>query len=186
MASYRHEAADLALAAGVDLLHLTCDWREVETIDGVNRYIRTLRELHGHLVDLGRRDAITVLASGPIAAAEHVPKAIILGADLVAADLALYAALECVPPNHALHLGRFPEDFPLTDAEWGAQRVANLISAWRDQLLEILGAMGMREVRRLRGDVGRAIFQEEAEREAFADIRVREPVKVPAKEVTAE
>jgi len=56
----------------------------------------------------------------------------------------------------------------------------NLMNAWRDQLLEILGAMGMREVRRLRGDVGRAIFQDEAEREAFADIKVR----APAKEVT--
>ncbi len=186
MASYRPEAADLALAAGADLLHLTCDWREVETIDGVNRYISTLKALHGRLVDLGRRDAISVLASGPIAAAEHVPKAILLGADLVAADLALYAVLECVPPNHALHLGRFPEDFPLTEAEWGTQRVANLISAWRDQLLEILGAMGMREVRRLRGDVGRAIFQEEAEREAFGDIRVREAARAPAKEVIVE
>ena len=182
--AYRREAVDLALDAGADLIHFTADWRDVDTIDGVNRYIRTLRELHGHLVDLSRRDAVTVLASGPIAAAEHVPKTIILGADLVAADLALYVAMECVPPNHALHLGRFPGDFPLTDADWAAQRVVNLMNAWRDQLLEILGAMGMREVRRLRGEMGRAIFQEEAEREAFGDIRVRAPSKEP-KEVTA-
>ena len=37
----------------------------------------------------------------------------------------------------------------------------NLMAAWRDQLLEVLGAMGMREVRRLRGELGRAMFQEE-------------------------
>jgi len=177
VAAYRREAIDVAMEAGVDLIHLTCDWRDVDTPDGVARYVRTLRDLHGHLVDRSLRDTISVLASGPIAAAEHVPKAIILGADLVAVDLALYAVLECVPPNRALRLGRFPEDLPPSDNAWGAQRIANLVNAWRDQLLEILGAMGMREVRRLRGDVGRAIFQEEAEREAFTDIPVREPAK---------
>ena len=177
LAAYRREAIDLAMEAGVDLIHLTCDWRGVDTLDGVSQYIRTLRDLHGHLVERSVRDTISVLASGPIAAAEHVPKAIILGADLVAVDLALYAVLECVPPNRALRLGRFTEDLALSDAAWGAQRIENLMNAWRDQLLEILGAMGMREVRRLRGDVGRAIFQEEAEREAFADVKLREPAK---------
>jgi hypothetical protein len=177
LSSYDRDAMDMALEAGVDLIHFTCDWKEVDGIDGVNRYIRTLRDLHGYLVELSKRDAVTVLAGGPIAAAEHVPKTIILGADLVAPDLALYAVMECVPPNHALHLGRFPEEFPLSDVPWGTQRVVNLMNAWRDQLLEILGAMGMREVRRLRGETGRAIFQDEAEREAFGDIKVRAPAK---------
>jgi glutamate synthase domain-containing protein 2 len=40
------------------------------------------------------------------------------------------------------------------------------MAAWRDQLLEALGAMGMREVRRLRGEVGRVIFHE-TEAKAF-------------------
>ena len=182
VAAYDRDAVDMALEAGVDLIHYTCDWKDVDTIDGVNKYIATLRDLHGYLVERAKRDTVTVLASGPIAAAEHVPKTIILGADLVGVDLALYAVMECVPPNHALHLGRFPEEFPLSDVPWGTQRVVNLMNAWRDQLLEILGAMGMREVRRLRGDVGRAIFQDEAEREAFADIKVR----APAKEVVAQ
>ena len=54
--------------------------------------------------------------------------------------------------------------------EWGAQRIKNLSAAWRDQLLEILGAMGLREVRRMRGEMGRALFQKELEREAFSGI----------------
>jgi hypothetical protein len=54
--------------------------------------------------------------------------------------------------------------------EWGRQRIVNLIGSWRDQLLEILGAMGLREVRRLRGEIGRAMFQADLEREAFAGI----------------
>jgi hypothetical protein len=39
------------------------------------------------------------------------------------------------------------------------------MAAWRDQLLEVLGAMGMREVRRLRGELGRTIFQDTEEAE---------------------
>ncbi|MBC7250706.1 MAG: hypothetical protein H5T62_10530, partial [Anaerolineae bacterium] len=43
------------------------------------------------------------------------------------------------------------------------------MASWRDQLLEVLGAMGMREVRRLRGELGRTIFYEEEERK-FRDL----------------
>jgi hypothetical protein len=55
-------------------------------------------------------------------------------------------------------------------AKRGAQRLVNLIGAWNNQLLEILGAMGMREVRRLRGEVGRAMFIEDLEKEIFAPL----------------
>jgi hypothetical protein len=44
------------------------------------------------------------------------------------------------------------------------------MASWRDQLLEVLGAMGLREVRRLRGEMGRAMFQKDLEREAFGGI----------------
>jgi hypothetical protein len=53
------------------------------------------------------------------------------------------------------------------DPEWGTRRIGNLMSAWHAQLLEVLGAMGMREAARLRGEVGRALFFEELERETF-------------------
>ena len=56
------------------------------------------------------------------------------------------------------------------DEGWGVQRVKNLLGSWRDQLLEVLGAMGLREVRRLRGEMGRAMFQRDLEEEAFAEI----------------
>jgi hypothetical protein len=48
--------------------------------------------------------------------------------------------------------------------------VVNLVAAWHGQLLEVLGAMGMRDVRRLRGEAGRAIFREDIEKETFAHI----------------
>jgi hypothetical protein len=43
-------------------------------------------------------------------------------------------------------------------------------ASWRDQMLEILGAMGIREVRRLRGETGRAMFMKELEVETFAGV----------------
>ena len=55
----------------------------------------------------------------------------------------------------------------------GAQRMVNLVGAWNNQLLEILGAMGMREVRRLRGEVGRAMFKEDLDKEIFAPLFAR-------------
>jgi glutamate synthase domain-containing protein 2 len=56
------------------------------------------------------------------------------------------------------------------DTSYAVQRIVNLMGAWHSQLIEVLGAMGIREVRRLRGEVGRAMFQEDLEREAFGDL----------------
>jgi glutamate synthase domain-containing protein 2 len=121
-----------------------------------------LRQVHDHLVAASLRDSITLIASGGIAAAEHTPKAIICGADAVAIDFPILVALGCglwADVRHPCPV----EDREIEDPDWAAQRLVNLMSAWRDQLLEALGAMGMREVRRLRGETGRAIFRAEAE-----------------------
>ncbi len=58
-----------------------------------------------------------------------------------------------------------PVELESIDPVWGAKRIGNLFSGWHNQLLEILGAMGMREVRRLRGEMGRAMFYEDLEKE---------------------
>jgi glutamate synthase domain-containing protein 2 len=116
-----------------------------------------LREVHGRLVELGCRDQVALLVGGGIAAAEHVPKAMVCGADAVAVDLALVVALGCALWADVRR--PCPVEDMETDPGWGAQRLVNLMAAWRDQLLEVLGAMGMREVRRLRGEWGRTIFQ---------------------------
>jgi glutamate synthase domain-containing protein 2 len=61
-------------------------------------------------------------------------------------------------------------EMPNVDRRWAVQRLVNLMGSWRDQMLEILGAMGLREVRRLRGELGRAMFQDDLEQEAFGEI----------------
>ena len=117
----------------------------------------SLRTVHTHLVQRRWRDSLSFLVSGAIAAAEHVPKIIACGADAVVLDWVPIIAWGC---SLWADKGRCPVEDGEIDADWGAQRLVNLMAAWRDQLLEALGAMGMREVRRLRGEVGRVIFDE--------------------------
>ena len=156
-------------ASGVDVFHLVASYHG-RGQDG--RFVLDLiREAHRVFVSIGRRDEITLVGSGGIIAAEHIPKAIVCGLDAVALDTPLVVALqgqfvgECADSQSS----RFSLPPALT-VDWGVQRVNNLLASWRDQLLEVLGAMGLREVRRLRGEIGRAMFQQELEREVFAGI----------------
>lgn len=143
------------LRQGVRLFHLYAD---DEGRDLAGRALPdSLRAVHTHLVQRRWRDSLSFLVSGGIAAAEHVPKIIACGADVAVLDYVLVVAWGC-----ALWADKrtCPVEKRELDAEWGAQRLVNLMAAWRDQLLEALGAMGMREVRRLRGEVGRVIFDD--------------------------
>jgi glutamate synthase domain-containing protein 2 len=149
-------------AAGIGLVHLVADEAGCELTGDPPRFLTdVLQEAHHRLVAASRRDQVTLVASGGIAAAEHVPKALACGADAVAVDLALVVALGCGLWADVRH--PCPVEDLETDVEWGAQRIVNLMAAWRDQLLEVLGAMGLREVRRLRGELGRVIFQPKEE-----------------------
>ncbi len=129
--------------------------------------------IHRRLVKESLRDEVTLVSSGGITLAEHVPKAIICGTDLVGLDTTILVALQ----TRFLHDCPNPEagriEVEKFDPAWGEQRLVNLLASWHDQLIEILSAMGMRDVRRLRGDVGRAMFKEDLEKEAFVDIQHR-------------
>jgi len=155
---------------GIRVIHLCADTQGREIGGERPRFVRdALREIHGRLIQEGVRDEVTLIASGGIALAEHVAKAIICGADLVAVGVPLMVALGCrVCPGD--HNGSCPAYLQSIDAPYAAQRIVNLMGAWHSQLIEVLGAMGIREVRRLRGEVGRAMFQEDLEREAFGDL----------------
>ena len=171
---------------GIKVFQLSADLYGRERIPGgqPGRHIRdALREIHGQLVDWGIRDEITLVISGGIALAEHLAKSIICGADLAAIDTALLVALGCRvceranptstcesgnsnPTSH----GDCPIQIRSLDPDYACRRIVNLVGAWHGQLIEVLGAMGIREVRRLRGEMGRAIFLEEIMKEAFGDL----------------
>ena len=129
-----------------------------------------ISEAHKVFVDAGCRDEVTLLGSGGIIAAEHVPKAIICGLDAVALDTPLLVALQAQMVGQCADRETSAFQLPGMEMEWGVQRLKNLLASWRDQLLEVLGAMGLREVRRLRGEVGRAMFLKDLEREVFGGI----------------
>lgn len=151
--------AELA-RAGVGVVHLHAD--DMALAGGVP-LPDALRAVHKHLVDESLRDRISIVVSGGIAAAEHVAKALVCGADAVAIDWILMAAWGC---SLWADRGPCPVEQGQIEPDWAAQRVVNLMAAWRDQLLEVMGAMGMREARRMRGESGRAIFHH-AEEERF-------------------
>jgi hypothetical protein len=154
---------------GVHVFHLTADYHGR---GGDGAFVLDLiRAAHKTFVGAGVRDEVTLLGSGGVIAAEHVPKAIIAGLDGVVLDTPLLVALQATFSGEFTNsASAYCELPPGLTIDWGVQRLKNLMAAWRDQLLEILGAMGLREVRRLRGEIGRAMFQKDLEREAFAGI----------------
>jgi ferredoxin len=157
--------------AGAEVIHLVFDSHGRETDATQPRHARdVLREVHRALVKDGTRDQVTLVASGGIAQAEHMAKAIICGADLVAIDLPLLVAMECRLCGQCAEGEECPVSLEELDKDYAVRRVENLIGAWHQQLIEVLGAMGIREVRRLRGETGRAMFFEDLERDSFGRI----------------
>jgi len=165
--------AEALARAGVDAIHLACHWRGTRPDDtGPTTFVtRLLHEVHAALVRAGVRDELTMLVSGGIARAEHVPKAILLGADAVVLDVPLLAALGCRVCRNCLQEETCPAGIDRLDPKWAVRRIVNLMASWRNQLLEVLGAMGLRDVRRLRGEVGRGLFADRLEEEFFAELQ---------------
>jgi ferredoxin len=156
----------------IEVVHLVADLNGNEIGVKNPRFIKeVIREIHTNLIKNEKRDEITLIAGGGIALSEHVAKAIICGADLVSINLPLLIALEC-----RLCESCKPGDYcpakldKAIDLKYGAGRMINLMGAWHWQMVELMGAMGMREARRLRGDVGRAMFKDEIEEEIYGPI----------------
>jgi hypothetical protein len=175
-------AAELA-GAGAEIIHLASSHNARGAGDVSHLHLKELiRQTHLRLVEMKLRDTVTLLASGGIAMAEHVAKAIICGADGVVVDLPLLIALECRVCKKCLKGEPCPVQMDKLEIKKGAQRLVNLMGAWNNQLLEVLGAMGLREVRRLRGEVGRAMFVEDLQREIFGPLFARSAAEAGRRE----
>jgi len=164
-------ATELAHKQTIEVIHLVADTSGNQI--GVENppFIKdVVLQIHTSLVASGIRDEITLMAGGGIALAEHMAKQIICGADLVTINLPLLIALECYLCENCRTGLPCPARIEEINFDYGVGRMTNLIAARHDQLIEVMGAMGMREVRRLRGEVGRALFFEELEEEAFGKL----------------
>ncbi len=166
---------------GVEAVELVFDAHGRELDSPNPRHMRdVLREVHTELAKEGIRDLVTLIASGGIAQAEHVAKAIICGADLVAIDLPLMIAMECRLCGECERGEVCPIQLEEISEDLAVRRIVNMMAAWRNQLLEMLGAMGIREVRRLRGETGRCMFFEDLEASTFGRIFGRDRRKESA------
>jgi len=162
----------VALAsAGAEIVHLRADQNGRGF--GARRddfVIRLMKEVHVELLNRSMRDQLTLLVSGGLAMAEHVAKIVACGADGVVLDTALLVALECRLCEDCDSRSTCPVELDRLSADWGAQRIVNLIGSWHSQLIEVMGAMGLREVRRLRGEMGRVMFFEDLERDNMGPV----------------
>jgi hypothetical protein len=164
-------AIKLAESKEVEVIHIVADANGNEIGASKPQFIKDMtRQIHTTLIEKGCRDEITLMAGGGIALPEHMAKEIICGADLITINLPLLISLECHLCNSCKPGIVCPTKLEKIDINYGVGRMTNLIAAWHDQLIEVMGAMGMREVRRLRGDVGRAMFFENLEEETFGKL----------------
>lgn len=124
-------------------------------------------KVHRYLVAEGVRDEITVVASGGIRTAYDVAKAIALGADGCVIGTAEGVAVGCTHCGNC-ERGRGcqvgitttdPELSLLIDPEWGAQRIVNLYNSWARQWRTILGGLGLRSIRELRGRTDLLVYR---------------------------
>jgi len=156
--------------AGVSIFYLegTSDGM---TVDNSGLYLKDgIRNAHCALVEEGIRDEITLLAGGGISMAEHVPKSVICGVDALFVDTPILIALECRMCHRCEQGLPCPVEIESADPSWVGFRAVNLIGAWHNQLLEVMGAMGIRDVRRLRGEAGRAMFFEDLDKSIFGSL----------------
>jgi glutamate synthase domain-containing protein 2 len=103
-------------------------------------------KVHRFLEQEGIRDKVTLIVSGGLRTLHDIAKAIAV-------------ALGCIRCSRCESGRGCPRGIATTDAElaedvdleWGTQRIINLYSAWRKELVALLQRFGMRSVRELRG-----------------------------------
>lgn len=159
---------ELAEDENVEVIHFVADMNGDEI--GVKKpsFVKEMiQNIHTTLIDRGTRDEITLIAGGGIALPEHMAKAMLCGADLTSSYLPFLIALECHLCKVCKPGRPCPAKLETIDMDYAVGRMTNLVAAWHSQLIEVMGAMGMREARRLRGDAGRALFFEELEEQSF-------------------
>jgi hypothetical protein len=164
-------AIELGRGGKVELIHVAADVNgsQIGTDEPVF-IIDMIREIHTTLIEDGIWDQVTIMAGGGIALAEHVAKAILCGADLVSSYLPLLIGVECRMCKKCVVGKPCPAKLDNVEFDYAVGRMTNLIGAWYNQLIEVMGAMGIREARRLRGEVGRAMFFDQLEEQTFGKL----------------
>ncbi len=105
------------------------------------------------------RSRVSLIAGGSIRSSADVVKAIALGADAVYIGTAALLALGC-HLCRACQAGRCnwgiatqrPDLVRRLDPEAGTRSLVNLVSAWKHEIMEMMGGMGINSIEALRGN----------------------------------
>ena len=111
------------------------------------------------LRDEGIRNNVSLVAGGSIRSAADVVKAVALGADACYIATAALLALGCHlcrtcqsgKCNWGIATQR-PDLVKRLNPEVGSERLVNLMNAWRHEIMEIMGGMGINSIEALRGN----------------------------------
>ncbi|MGH7596618.1 MAG: glutamate synthase-related protein, partial [bacterium] len=135
--------------AGVGIIYLKCEWNEAL---GYYDSADVLPEVYDHLYKNAAHSQVTLLANG-IKSPADLGVALMLGANAGVIDRAAVVAM-----NHEFPmLEKGGHSLPDFDEDAGLQRAQNLFKSWHKQIREVLGAFGVRDIRRTVGERGRLI-----------------------------
>jgi len=118
-----------------------------------------LASVDARLRDEGIRDSVSIIAAGSVRSSADVVKAIALGADAVYIATAALLALGC-HLCRSCHAGKcnwgiatqVPELVKRLNPALGYQRLVNLMTAWRHEIQEMMGGMGINSIESLKGN----------------------------------
>jgi glutamate synthase domain-containing protein 2 len=107
----------------------------------------------------GIRNHASIIAAGGVRNSADIMKAIALGADAVAVGTPLLIACGCHGCQRC-NSGKCPWGLTTNsehlrdrlDVEWAAERIDNLITAWRHEMQEIMGLNGIYDIGSFRGN----------------------------------
>lgn len=118
-----------------------------------------LAQVDSRLRDEGIREDVSLVASGSIRSSADVIKAIALGADAVNIGTAALIAMGC-HMCFSCHKGNCnwgiatqkEQLVKRLDVEKGAQNLINLVTAWTNEIKEMMGGMGINSIEAVRGN----------------------------------
>ena len=118
-----------------------------------------LAQIDARLRDEGIRDEVSILVGGSIRSSADVVKAIALGADACYIGTAALLALGC-HLCRTCHTGKCnwgiatqrPDLVKRLNPDLAYKRLVNLVSAWKHEIEEIMGGMGINSLEALRGN----------------------------------